>query len=173
MNLSSSFLQFVAQRLPNLVALQLTILTSGGTEIIEFPNVQLLIGINIAAENLRLPKLQLFQIRFNDMNRESCIKFMHNHPNINGFQLASGSELDNQIFAEIASNLPNVIEMTIDDGNRIAPQNIVNFLENHSKIQNLSLGYCVASAKKILTEKLNDKWNFSIYKNCLSFSRKP
>lgn len=172
MNLTQSFLKFVGQHLPNIETLQITMLSGGGSEIIEFPNVKLLVGVLVSAENLRLPKLQVLQIRFNEMDRESCIKFIHNHPNINRFYLASGSELDNQIFAEITKNLPNVFEMTIDDANRMSPHNIVAFMENHVKIQKLNLGYCVASAKEILTEKLKDKWSFSKYKNCLSFNRK-
>lgn len=91
---------------------------------------------------------------------------------ISQFHLASGSELDNQIFADIVGSLANVIEMIIDDAHLIAVQNIVEFVENHDKMRKLSLGYCIASAKKTLMEKLKDKWIVSDYRNCLSFSRK-
>lgn len=171
MNLTSSFLKFAGQHLPNVENLQITLLAKD-TDLIEFPNVKRFLGVRIDAENLQLPKLQILYIQFNEMNRESCIKFIHNHPNINVFSLFSGSDLDNHVFDELISNLPNVNEMSIDDGNRIAPQNIIGFMENHVKIQKLNLSYCVTSAKKILMEKLKDKWNISEYKNCLSFSRK-
>lgn len=171
MNLTAPFLKFVGQTLPNIQALQLTLLAKG-TDTIEFPNVEWFIGIQVAAENLKLPKLKKLQLRFNDLNRESCIKFIHNHPNIDQFTLMRGSELDNQIFADLISNLPNVTEMSINDGNRIWPQNIIDFMGNHVKLRKLDLGYCTKDANKLFREQLEDKWKIVNYKNCLSFSRK-
>lgn len=171
-NLTPSFLKFVGENLPNVETLQVTIMMSKATEIIEFPNVKNFVSAYFDAEKLRLPKLQNLQIQFNALNSDGCIKFIQNHSNIVRFHLVKGSELDNHVFADIVGSLTNVIDMLIDDAHRIAPQNIVKFMENHAKIQNLLLSYCVASAKKILTEKLKDKWIISEYMQCLSFSRK-
>lgn len=171
-NLTPTFLKFVSEHLPNMEKLQITLL-SNGSEIIEFPNVKEFGGAYFAAENLHLPKLQDLRIQFNAMNRDGCIKFIRNHSkNIGQFHLVRGSELDNQAFFDIVDSLPNVIEMLIDDAHRITAQNIVEFMENHVKIQRLALTYCIASAKKMLSEKLKDKWIVSDYMNCLSFSRK-
>lgn len=170
-NLTPSFLKFVSQHLLSVENLQITMLSTG-TEIIEFPNVKRFIGAHFAAEKLQLPKLQDLRIQFNALNRDSCIKFIQNHPNISRFYLTSGSELDNQAFADITSNLVNVIVMFIDDASRITPQNIAKFMENNVKIQNLFLSYCVASAKNSLAERLKDKWIIIEYRNCLSFRRK-
>lgn len=170
-NLSQLFLQFISKWLPKLNSLQLMLLPNS-TEAIEFPNVEIFSGTYVAPDNLNFPKLKILELNIHRMYRDNCIKFLQNHKNINRFHLVKGSEFDYKLFDGIKNSLVNLLQMEIDESQLIPVKTLIDFMEQHAHLLEVSLGYCTAPAKQILRDELKEHWNIQDYSECLKFQRK-
>lgn len=174
-----NYLKIINQLLPNLEKLTLHDSFSE-IENIRFEHVKIFIfypQFSSSIDKLLLPKIESIKLYYAPSDFNIWIKFFKNHRNLSRLHLIEFSNEMEVQFKELTTELPNLVEMTLESFKYVDLETITEFIESHGKLMKCTFSTKMFKVADLdtLRKRFEDKWNIehsSKIRYDIIFSRK-